>query len=318
MHAVIAVFSEPVLMTVAPRIVGCALLFVAMTALSSLVQAQPAGTPQQATLYERLGGYDALAGFVDLAFPRVAAHPDAAFDLVIIPPWLGDMNAILQDEQDLMAWLRGCHTRGTYVTGVCTGTFLLAEAGLLAGREATTHWFWAPQFQARYPEVVLKPEKILIDGGDVICAGGMTAYLDLCLYLVYKFGSAERASMCSKLLLVDSGRCSQTPYQVYRFPKNHADEAVLKAQAWLEAHYQESVSVRSMARVAGLGKRTFMRRFRRATGDPPGTYVQRLRVQAARRMLESTEKTVSEITWEVGGCTTICTTYGREHPKPPP
>ena len=163
-----------------------------------------------------------------------------------------------------------------------------------------THWMWAPQFRERYPDVVLKPEKILIDEGDVICAGGMTAYLDLCLYLVNKYGSSELASICSKLLLIDSGRRSQQPYQVYSIQKHHLDEEILQTQEWLESHYMESVSVQTLARTAGLEKRTFMRRFKSATGDTPRRYVQHLRLEAAKRMLESSNKTFSEITWQVG------------------
>jgi len=232
--------------------------------------------------------------------PHRAVRREEALDLIIIPPWLGDMETVLRAGQDVIAWVQACHTQGTYVTGVCTGTFLMAEAGLLTGREATTHWLWSPPFRERYPDVMLKPEKILIDEGDVICAGGMTAYLDLCLYLVSKFGAADLASMCSKLLLVDSGRRSQTPYQVHSFQKNHADEEILHVQEWLEAHYMESVPVQVLARRARLGKRTFMRRFKQATGDSPREYVQRLRVESAKRMLESTQKTFSEITWHVG------------------
>jgi transcriptional regulator GlxA family with amidase domain len=128
----------------------------------------------------------------------------------------------------------------------------------------------------------------------------MTAYLDLCLYIVSRFGSMDLASTASKLLLVDSGRRSQAPYRVPRFLKNHADADILRTQQWLEAHTAEAVTVQHMAEVAGLERRTFLRRFKRATGEAPRQYVQHLRIESARRMLETTGDTVSEITWRVG------------------
>jgi transcriptional regulator GlxA family with amidase domain len=237
--------------------------------------------------------------------PAIVPHdavqqPPQAFDLIMVPPWLGDLEAILHAEHSAIAWIKDCHVQGINLSAVCTGTFFLAEAGLLAGRPATTHWMWAPHFRKRYPEVSLKPERILIDGGDVICAGGMTAYLDLSLYLVAKYGSADLATTCSKLLLVDTGRWSQAPYQLFNAPKNHLDEPILRTQDWLEEHHTEPVSIQELAQVANLEKRTFMRRFKRATGDSPLQYVQQLRISSAKHLLESTNQSFAEITWQLG------------------
>ncbi|MGH7595291.1 MAG: GlxA family transcriptional regulator [bacterium] len=233
-------------------------------------------------------------------FPHGAMDDKSDFDTIIIPGCLGDLEAIIQAQRDTIAWLRERHSRGTCINAVCNGNFLLAETGLLDGREATTHWSCAALFRERYPKVELKPEKILIDGGDIISAAGVTAYLNLCVYLVGKFSNSDLASRCSKVFLVDSGRHNQTPYEMFNCPQAHGDREILKVQKWLESRFNEPVSVLAMANIAGLERRTFMRRFKNATGDSPRVYLQRMRIDSAKRKLESTKETVAEITWNVG------------------
>lgn len=227
------------------------------------------------------------------------------FDVVILPA----MMSMSDDHEEifpaygmpsLVPWLQRQHARGACLGSVCAGSFLLAQTGLLNGRSATTHWNLVAQFKERYPQVHLQAQKMLIDEHDLITAGGVTAYFDLALHLVRKFGSAELAAGCSKFLLIDPRRPSQSPYQAAQFPKSHADDAILALQDHLESHYSEPVTLEQMGTVSGLGERTLLRRFRSATGDSPIMYLQRVRIEAARRLLELTRDSIDEIAWQVG------------------
>ena len=221
------------------------------------------------------------------------------FDIIITPVLFGDIESIIS-RKDIADWLKVQHKKGACICSVCAGAFLAAEAGLLKGRSATTHWKLAADFRKKYPDIDLKPEKMLIDGGDYICAGGITAYLDLCLYITSRFGSPELASTLSKLLLIDSARQAQLPYQTYHFQKSHGDKAILKAQEWLDNQFTEKVTIRKAAAAAGLGERTFARRFKKATGETPLGYCQIMRIEAARKMLETTDDTVEAIANNIG------------------
>ncbi|AGC47043.1 AraC family transcriptional regulator [Myxococcus stipitatus DSM 14675] len=268
----------------------------AMANLLSQEQGHPA--PFSAELVSpRPGPARSFHGLM-LAAARV---PDASerFDVVLVPAAVGNVESLFA-EHAAATWLRGQHERGAKLAAVCAGVFLLAETGLLEGREATTHWGLAQRFAARYPRVSLKPELLLVDLGDVLTAGGVTAYLDLSLHLVSKQASPELAALCAKMLLVEPGRRFQAPYAVHAAPRDHGDSAVLRAQEWLEAHLHGPVTLTGAASAASLGERTLLRRFRKATGDTPLDYVQRLRIEAARRLLETTPRTVEDISLAVG------------------
>jgi len=222
------------------------------------------------------------------------------YDLVFIPGFVGDVNDILEKGKKNIAFLQKQFSGGAKLAAVCNGNFILAETGLLNGKKATTHWSLKEAFIKRYNKITLEPEKILIDEGSLISAAGVTAYNNLALYLVSKYGSPDLASFCAKVFLVDSGRRIQTPYQTYQFPKNHGDNTIVFVQDWLESNFMESISLEGIMEQSRLGKRTLSRRFKKATGDTPLAYLQKLRLQNARQMLESTSDTFNEITWKVG------------------
>ncbi|NVJ02168.1 helix-turn-helix domain-containing protein [Myxococcus sp. AM009] len=256
------------------------------------------GAPFSAELVSVRTGPTRIFHGLELAAVR-AVEPTDRFDVILIPAVVGSLDACLA-EPATSAWLKGQHDQGAKLAAVCAGAFLLAQTGLLDGREATTHWGLARDFAARYPRVALKPELLLLDHGDVLTAGGITACLDLCLHLVAKHASPELASHCAKMLLVEPGRRFQVPYAVHSAPREHGDAAVLRAQEWLEAHLASEVSLSGAAAAASLGARTLLRRFQKATGVTPLEYVQRLRIEAARRLLETTPRTVEDISQAVG------------------
>ncbi|KJR97257.1 MAG: hypothetical protein VR65_06545 [Desulfobulbaceae bacterium BRH_c16a] len=226
-------------------------------------------------------------------------NEDVVYDIVYVPVIFGDLEPLLADEE-IIGWLARQGEKGACLCSVCAGAFLIAQTGRLKGRKATTHWNLADSFAECFPDILLKREKMLIDEGDCITAGGVSAYLDLSLYLTGRFGSQELAAALSKMLLIDPARRLQTPYQTGSFNKNHGDLEILVMQEWLEANSFESVTNRELAAKAGLGERTFMRRFKKVTGDTPLLYLQQLRIEAARKFLETTSETIEEVTLHVG------------------
>jgi transcriptional regulator GlxA family with amidase domain len=242
-----------------------------------------------------------------LSFNRIKIHTHARidttdrFDVVIVPAMMQtDKEKVQPSPPQLAEWLRQQHIQGACLSSVCAGSFLLAQTGLLDGRNATTHWNLAAEFQETYPQVRLQPQKMLIDEQDVITAGGVTAYFDLALHLVRRFGSSQLAAGCSKFLLIDPRHGSQSPYQAGQFRKSHADQAVLALQEYLEQHFGDRLTLDLMSRIAGLEQRTLLRRFRKATGDSPIMYLQRIRIEAARRQLELSQDSIEQIAWKVG------------------
>lgn len=197
-------------------------------------------------------------------------------------------------------WLRGLHAEGTLLCSVCAGAFLLAETGLLAGRAATTHWNLAEAFLARFPEVRLDVEKLVIDEGDIMTAGGLLAWTDLGLRLVDRLLGPTLMLETARILLADPAGREQRFYSRFSPRLQHGDAAILKVQHWLQQQEGRRVTVPAMAARAGLTERTFLRRFRRATGLRPTEYCQHLRVGKARELLEFTGRSVEEIAWSVG------------------
>ncbi|WP_281558448.1 helix-turn-helix domain-containing protein [Thalassomonas sp. RHCl1] len=197
-------------------------------------------------------------------------------------------------------WLQTCQSQGTLIASSCTGSFLLASIGMLAGKTATTHWRSAELFRKIFPFIRLDCEELLIDNGDVICAGGSTSYMDLALYLVEKLLGKDSASDCAKLMVFDPVRQKQSPYGSFKAQKSHEDQAILTAQEWLERNYKKEISMDALAEQVGLGSRTFKRRFKLATGENPITYLQRIRVELAKGKLEKTTDSINNIIWSVG------------------
>jgi Transcriptional regulator containing an amidase domain and an AraC-type DNA-binding HTH domain len=217
-------------------------------------------------------------------------------DNVYIPPGFNTQRPT-QRQRD---WIARLHTSGTIVCAACAGVFFMAEAGLLDERPATTHWGLADEFTARYPHVRLEPEQMLIDGGDYICAGGITAYFDLALHLVVRFASSELAASCARTLLLDPGRTRQTPYMRLTGGCGTGDDAIDAALTWLDDNHTRPLQVGELAAAVHLGERTLLRRFKKATGRTPSGYLKALRVEHAKRLLESSSASVEEIVAAVG------------------
>lgn len=221
-------------------------------------------------------------------------------DVIIIPAFFAPFSFDNDRGDAICGWLRAQHEKGTLIASTCTGSFLLARSGLLSGRLATTNWQFAHYFQKRYPDIHLRIDRIFTEDGGIYCTGAATAFMDLCLHFIEKFGSRDLARRCAKSLLIDPDRQEQTPYIVYDFWKKHSDTDVLKSQTWMEDNYALKLSIQGIAEKAGISPRHFIRRFKKATGEPPLAYLQLLRIENAKRRLETTRDSVNEITWKVG------------------
>ncbi len=220
-------------------------------------------------------------------------------DLIIISSIL-DIDKTRTYQGEVIEWLKAQYHRGVQIASICTGAFVLAETGLLNGKTATTHWGFAGQFRKRYPQIDLKPERLVTDEGDLFCSGGYNAGTDLCLYLVEKYCGHEIALQSSKSMIADIGRTTQAPYAIFEFQKDHNDNRILAVQQWIEDRFSQEHSYDQLADKFGMSRRTFERRFKAATGDTPLFYLQRIRVEAAKRMLENGGLSFDEITYQVG------------------
>ena len=218
---------------------------------------------------------------------------------VLVPPSIAEFTED-QAPPALLQWLRQQHAAGTVLGGVCIGSIMLARSGLLDGRSATTHWSSAKSFAASYPAVRLEADKPIVDDGDLVTSAGLMAWSELGLRLVDRLMGPSVAADTARFLVIEhsasASQCGSNFAPILR----HGDGAVLKVQHWLQASGAVDVSVAAMAQEANLEERTFLRRFRNATGLKPTEYCQHLRVGKARQMLEFTNGTIDHIAWTVG------------------
>ena len=231
--------------------------------------------------------------------PNTETRPDIVCVASMVVPTdrpLGAPHAVRE-------WLRDCLADGAVVASACSGALLLAEAGLLDGGEATTHWAYCAALRQRHPAVRVRPERVLVatgPGGRVVTAGGSASWYDLALYLVDRFLGPERARRAAKLNLLQWHVAGQLPFASIAATAQHGDRAVRSAQEWLAENYREPHSTAGMMARSGLPERSFQRRFRAATGLSPLDYVHALRIEEAKRMLETTDTAVDAIAAEVG------------------
>jgi transcriptional regulator GlxA family with amidase domain len=221
-------------------------------------------------------------------------------DLIIIPAMSGDMRAAIKKNEEFIPWIVKQYYQGTEVTSLCVGAFLLAATGLLNGKECSTHWLFAKQFREMFPEVTLVDDRIVTEQQGLYSSGGATSYWNLLLYLVEKYAGREMAIIASKVYALEIDRKSQSPFIMFNGQKTHEDEPIKKAQEFIEANIAERISVEDLAIKYAIGKRHFERRFKKATNNTPVEYIQRVKIEAAKKQLESGRKNVNEVMYNVG------------------
>lgn len=222
-------------------------------------------------------------------------------DLIMIPPTGLDEDTLRMNEI-FVPWIRKHYSEGTEIASICTGAFLLATTGLLDGKECSTHWKAAERFRQLFPRVNLVTDQLITDASGIYTNGGAYSFLNLILYLVEKYCGRETAIYCAKAGEIDFGRNSQSPFHIFTPQKHHDDESVRAAQEFIENNISEKISIDDMARRYGLSRRNFERRFKKATADTPLNYVQRVKIEYAKKNFEGGNKNVNEVMYDTGYC----------------
>ena len=250
-----------------------------------------------------------LVAVSDFPVPSVNRYPihcDAQIDqikktdLVLIPALDGNIPDQLAENRACIPWIRQMHANGADIASICTGAFILAESGLLDGKTATTHWIAHDLFKKRYPQIKLLPQQIIVDNGHVCTSGGATSFMNLIMYLVEKYCGSETSRTAAKIFLIDIYKSAQGAYAILSTQKDHNDQAILSAQKMIEEQTHRQLTVKSICDQIGISRRSFVRRFKTATGNTPIEYIQRVKVEKAKRLLESTRQTFEEIVYELG------------------
>ncbi len=221
-------------------------------------------------------------------------------DLIFIPTTGLSIDDVVERNAPVVPWLKRWHKRGAAIASVCSGVGLVAATGMLDGKRATTHWGLAERFRQKYPMVKWMPELMVTEDHGFYCGGGVHAALDLSLYLVEKLCGHSVALETAKALLIETPRAWQAGFAVVPLKTEHSDQTISTAQDWLHENFHRPFPLDAPARRAGMSLRNFVRRFKQATGDSPLIYMQKLRVAAAKRLLESNHRTVQEISDAVG------------------
>lgn len=221
------------------------------------------------------------------------------FKAVIVPPAI-ETRFCLQPEGAISRWIIRQHAAGAVICSVCAGTFLLAETGLLHKRSATTHWGLADVFAQKYPDIMLDIDKIVINEGDLITAGGIMAWVDLAMELVTMFAGRKVMHCLARRLVIDSGAREQRYYKCFQPALNHGDKTILQAQNFIQKNLAQEISIAQLADRCCLSERMFLRRFVKATAFKPTSYLQHIRVQKACELIESSDETFACVALKVG------------------
>ncbi|MBL8551968.1 MAG: helix-turn-helix domain-containing protein [Hyphomonadaceae bacterium] len=232
--------------------------------------------------------------------PTKAMQEIKQTDVVIVPTSGLELDGKLVENSAISPWLRDLHAGGAYVAGVCMGAAYLAQAGLLDGRAGTTHWALVSEFERRWPKVKWRGDLMVTEEQRVLCSGGVCASMDVSLYLVEKLCGHEVAVQTAKSLNFHMPRVHQSGYAVLPLSPPHEDARIRTIEHHLQTHYREAISTEALAERVSMSARTFMRRFKAATGRLPGAYLQAVRIETAKAMLERENTPVSSVASAVG------------------
>jgi transcriptional regulator GlxA family with amidase domain len=221
-------------------------------------------------------------------------------DLIIIPAVHDAPEVAYSNNRDFVPWLQQQHEKGAEIASFCVAAFFLASTGLLDGRQCSTHWIHADGFRKMFPKVDLVDDKIMTEDNGIYTSGGAYSYLNLLLYLVEKFGGREIAILTAKTFMIDIDKASQSPFIMFQGQKAHDDELVQKAQDYIEKNFEEKIQVEELAKKFAISRRSLERRFKKATHNTITTYIQRVKVEAAKRSLENSRDNVNEVMYGIG------------------
>jgi len=232
--------------------------------------------------------------------PEVLIGDVAQTDLIIIPAIQSDMKKALVANQAFVPWLIQQYKGGAEIASLCIGSFLLASTGLLNGKKCATHWIAANDFRAMFPDVHLVPDQVITGENGIYSSGGAYSSFNLILYLVEKYAGRDMAILCSKVFQIEIERNSQSPFMIFNGQKEHEDELIKKAQAYIEKNYSDKFTVDELASTLAISRRNLERRFKKVTFNSIVEYVQRVRIEAAKMSLEKNRDNVNEAMYKVG------------------
>lgn len=221
-------------------------------------------------------------------------------DLIIIPAISGNISNALNKNKEMVTWIVEQYKSGAEVASLCIGAFLLASTGLLKGKSCSTHWLHANEFRNMFPDVTLVDDKVVTDQNGIYSSGGATSYWNLLLYLVEKYTDRETAIMASKFFLLDIERNSQSPFIIFRGQKDHDDAEILRTQEYIEKNYNHKITVDEITEKFGIARRSLERRFKKNTSNTIVEYIQRVKIEVAKKQLEGGRKMVNEVMYDVG------------------
>ena len=221
-------------------------------------------------------------------------------DLVIIPALFGDMKSAIEANEKLIPWIKEQYNKGASVASLCVGAFLLASTGLLNGKKCSTHWGFQNQFKSMFPMVEVVDGNVVTVEDRLYSSGGAMSYWNLLLYLVEKYADRQTAILASKYFAIDIDRQSQSGFAIFQGQKNHSDDAVLKAQDFIDKNVHEKITIDQLASLVSIGRRSFERRFKLATNNSVLEYINRVKIETAKRNFEISRKNINEVMYEVG------------------
>ncbi len=221
-------------------------------------------------------------------------------DLIFIPALFGDMTTAVEKNKALVPWIQDQYKNGAEVASLCVGAFLLASTGLLNGKKCSTHWGFQNELKEMFPEVEVVDGSIVTEEKRIYSSGGANSYWNLLLHLVEKYTNRETAILASKYFAIDIDRNTQATFAIFKGQKDHKDEAVLKAQHYIEKNIHDRITIDELAAVATMGRRSFERRFRQATNNSVLEYIQRVKIESAKRQFETSRKNINEVMYDIG------------------
>ena len=251
----------------------------------------------------QLAGISKEVAFSDGLFtvkPHTNISEITKTNLILIPSLNHNYQKSVKGNKELIDWIEKQYKGGAEIATICTGAFLLASSGLLDGKSCSTHWSVADSFRSMFPKVNLQTDKLITDEHGIYTNGGAYSFLNLLIYLIEKYYDRQTAIFCSKVFQIEMDRNSQSAFAIFTGQKSHGDEMVIQAQAYIESKLHEKVSVEHLSTRFFVGRRNFDRRFIRATGNTPVEYSQRVKVEAAKKWIETSRKTINEVMYEVG------------------
>jgi transcriptional regulator GlxA family with amidase domain len=251
----------------------------------------------------QLAGISNEVEFYDGLFtvkPHVHISAISKTNLIIIPSLNHNYQNALKGNKELVGWIAKQYKEGAEIASICTGAFLLASSGLLDGKSCSTHWAAADNFRNTFPEVNLKMDKLITEENGIYTNGGAYSFLNLMIYLVEKYYDRQTAIFCSKVFQIEMDRQSQSAFVIFKGQKLHGDEMVKEAQSHIEKNLNEKISIEHLSSMFAVSRRNFDRRFIKATGNTPVEYLQRVKIESAKKAFETTRKTINEVMYDVG------------------